>query len=347
MGERVGAEEARELATALLVQFGAPTHHAHLQADLLVEAELRGHPSHGLLRLPRLLERMRNGLIDPVASGDHSWHTQSMLRVDGGHGFGPVVAMSALAALVDRAKQTGVAIGAIRKANHLGMLAYYVDKIARDGMIVVALSTSEALVHPFGGKRAMLGTNPLAIGIPAAPRPFVLDLATGTVSMGKIHNYAMRGEPIPLGWALDGDGNPTTDANLAKAGSLAPFGDAKGYGIGLAIELLVASLAGSAFAPDVRGTLDDEHFANKGDVFIVIDPPAQPHLFEALSAYLNDLRRSPAQDPNRPVTVPGDGAHRRRATALQHGLEIDSDLWASLSGALQAPLSIVTQDAVS
>lgn len=345
MAVKVAADEAREVATGLLVAFGAPAEHAHIQADLLVEAEMRGHPSHGLLRLPRLLERMRTGLINPAASGEHSWHTTGMLRVDGQHGFGPVVAMHALDALVERARQTGIAIAAIRNANHIGMLAYYVEKAARDGMIVLALSTSEALVHPFGGKRAMLGTNPLAIGIPAAPRPFILDLATGTVSMGKIHDHALRGAEIPVGWALDRDGNPTTDATAAKAGSLAPFGAAKGYGIGLAIELLVASLAGSALAPDVHGTLDAEHLANKGDVFIVIDPPAQPHLSTTIAAYLDALRSTPPQQADRPVSVPGDGAYRRRTAALQNGLEIDADLWATLTGILSTPLTTTAQDA--
>jgi len=224
------------------------------------------------------------------------------------------------------------------------MLAYYVEHFARRGRIVIALSTSEALVHPWGGRRAMLGTNPLAIGIPTAERPFVLDLATGLVSMGKIHDHAMRGQPIQPGWALDSDGNPTTNATRAKEGSIAPFGGAKGYGIGLAIELLVASLAGSALAPSVHGTLDAEHVANKGDVFIVIDPPSNPQLAGMIEGYLDELRRSPAQDPARPVSVPGDGAHDRKTAALQHGLELDDELWASLSALLVASSSPAFQD---
>lgn len=347
MSARVDAEDARSLASALLMQFGAPSRHAQLQADLLIEAQLRGHPSHGLLRLPRLLERMEKGLIDPSVDGLHTWTGANMLNVDGQHGFGPVVAMRAIETLIERAQQTGIAIAGIRNANHLGMLAYYVERAARDGMIILAFSTSEALVHPFGGKQAMLGTNPLAIGIPASPQPFVLDLATGLVSMGKIHDYALRDEALPAGWALDSAGNPTTDASVAKTGSLAPFGEAKGYGIGLAIELLVASIAGSAFAPDVHGTLDAEHFANKGDVFIVMDPPTQPHLSQALSAYLADIRLSPPQRPDRPIRVPGDGAYRRRAQALHDGLEIDADLWATLSRALSASSHIVSQDVYS
>ena len=347
MKSLVQPKQARGLATALLVQFGAPSHHAAQQSDVLIEAELRGHPSHGLLRLPRLLERLKKGLINPTAQGNHQWTSAGLLSIDGQRGFGPVVAMKALDALSDRARQTGVCVAGIRNANHLGMLAYYVEHAARRGQMALALSTSEALVHPWGGTKAMLGTNPLAIAIPAGDRPFVLDLATGLVSMGKIHDHALRGAPIPPGWALDPDGNPTTDATLAKSGSLAPFGEAKGYGLGLAIELLVASLAGSALAPNVRGTLDADHFANKGDVLIVIDPPAQPGLAHTLTDYLDAVRQSAPQDAAQPVSIPGDGAHRRREAALQAGLAIDGDLWASLTGALEAPLSPVFEDICS
>lgn len=336
------------MATALLLQAGVLPLPAQLQADLLIEAELRGHPSHGLLRLQRLLARISKGLIDPSTSGLHSWNSPSFLDVDGQRGLGPVVAMAALDALAERARTAGVAVAGILNANHLGMLAFYVERFARKGQIVLALSTSEALVHPWGGKRALLGTNPMAIGVPTGGDPFVLDLATGVVSMGKIHHYAQRGEAIPLGWALDSLGNATTDATLAKSGALTPFGAAKGYGIGLAIELLVASLAGSALAPEVRGTLDAEHVANKGDVFIVIDPPTHPGLAQAIDAYLEVIRNSPAQNPARPVSIPGDGARRRRSLALEDGIEIDAQLWASLDNARVAnPSPSVLQDVPS
>ena len=339
--------QARGLATALLVQFGAPVNHATQQSEMLIEAEMRGHPSHGLLRLPRLLERLKKGLVDPDAQGTHQWTSPGLLSVDGQHGFGPVVAMRALDAISNRAHETGICLAAISNANHLGMLAYYVEHAARRGQIALALSTSEALVHPWGGTQAMLGTNPLAIAIPSGDHPFVLDLATGLVSMGKIHDHALRGAPIPAGWALDRNGNETTDANLAKSGSLAPFGEAKGYGLGLAIELLVASLAGSALAPNVRGTLDADHFANKGDVLIVIDPPSQPGLALTLTDYLEAVRHSAPQDATRPVSIPGDGARRRREAALHTGLAIEGDLWAVLTGALDAPLSPVLEEVSS
>ena len=198
---RVLREDALHLASTLLEGRNAPPASAALQAQVLVDAELKGHPSHGLQRLPRILTRIERGLIDPRSDGEATWRSVSFLEVDGLKGLGPVVAVSALKQLSARAESTGVAICGIRNSNHLGMLAYYVEWLATRGQVGIALSSSEALVHPFGGTRAVLGTNPLAIAVPTANRPMVVDLATGVVSMGKIHHHAANGLSIPLGWA--------------------------------------------------------------------------------------------------------------------------------------------------
>ena len=328
---KITQRQATTLATRLLTQRKALPAHAKMQAEVLVEAELKGHPSHGLQRLPRILARIERGLIDPRTTGAAHWRSAAVLEVDGERGLGPVVAMAALDRLDERVADTGIAMAAIRNSNHLGMLAHYVERVATGGRIGIALSSSEALVHPFGGTRAMLGTNPIAIAVPTAGRPLVLDLATSAVSMGKIHHHAARGRPIPEGWARDASGQPTTDAAAAKLGAIAPFGEAKGYGLGLAIELLVASLAGSALAPDIRGTLDAEAVCNKGDVLIVIDTMAAPRLAAELSGYLDAVRASPPAEAGRPVGVPGDGAARRRQAALLEGFEIEPGLWDTLN----------------
>lgn len=314
------------LASALLEARNVPSANARLQADLLLEAELRGLPSHGLQRLPLILSRLDKGLANGEARGHGTWRRRSFLSVDGERGLGPVVVMQALQAMRPVVDETGIAIAAIRNANHIGMLAYYAEAAAESGLVGIVMSTSEALVHPFGGTQAMLGTNPVAIGIPSGDQPFVLDLATSVVSMGKINHYAMRGMPIPHGWAVDAEGRPTTDANAARTGAIAPFGGAKGYGLGLAIELLVAALAGSELAPDVHGTLDDSHAANKGDLLILINAAAGDGSTRSLASYLDRLRGSHPSDPVIPVAVPGDGARQRRAATEQSGIELPKPL---------------------
>ena len=291
---------------ALLLQ-GVAASGARLQADLLIEAELRGLPSHGLQRLPRLVARLRGGLADPDALGVARETRPAVLTVDGGRGL-------------------GIALAAIRNANHIGMLAYYAEAAAARNLIGIVLTTSEALVHPYGGTEAMLGTNPIAIGIPTGAEPFVLDLATSRVSMGKIHHHALTGTPIPDDWAVDSEGRRTIDPEAAKSGAIAPFGEAKGYGLGLGVELLVAALAGSAFAPEVCGTLDSTEVANKGDVLILIDPTAGEGSVAGLTAYLGRLRASQPADPQRPVAIPGDGMRARRAKALARGIDLPDTL---------------------
>lgn len=338
---RVHEKEALALAAELLEQRGVPPARAALQARVLVDAELKGHPSHGLQRLPRLLLRIERRLIDPATEGVATWRSNALLEADGCDGLGPVVALAALRQAAGRVAPMGVVLVAIRNANHLGMLAYYVEEMAAAGHIAIALSSSEALVHPHGGRTALIGTNPIAIAVPAGDGPpLVVDLATSKVSMGKVHHHAATGRPLEPGWAKDADGQPTTDAARARDGSIAPFGEAKGYALGLALEVLIAAVTGAALAPEVGGTLDADVPCNKGDVFLLIQPRRCPGLAERLGDYLDLVRRSPADDPAVPVAVPGDGARRRKAAARRSGFDVDPALMATLADLSMATPSL-------
>lgn len=321
----VDAVLLKNVAAKALDRAGIPKDHAVQQLDLLMEAELRGIPSHGLLRLDRITRRVANGVIDPNASGSHEWRKQAFLSVDGQKGLGPVVANAALDAVKSRARENGIAVAAIRNSNHIGMLGWYAERVASEGFTIIGLSTSEALVHPWGARRAMLGTNPIAIGIPAEGEPFMMDTATGVVSMGEIHDHAHRKAPIPEHWALDERGNRTTDAEAAKRGAIAPFGQAKGYALGLAFELLVSSLAGAAIGTDVRGTLDETEVCNKGDVFIVIDGPRYD-----IRDYLDEIRNMEPAAGFSQVLVPGERGRACRDQRLRDGVPVADEVWERL-----------------
>lgn len=325
---RLSIGEITQRGRSALHAAGVPADHAEMQLALLLDAELRGVRSHGLLRLPRVIERVRNGVCDPVTTGLGSWKGGALYEVDGRHGLGPVVACHALNALYERVPTTGVAMAAVRDSEHLGMLAWYAKQVTDRGLILIALTVSEALVHPWGGSRAMLGTNPISIGIPAQPHAFILDMATSLVPMGKIHDHANRGLPIPPGWAVGADGRPTTDAEVAKGGAIAPFGGAKGYGLGLGFELLVTALAGSAIGTDVVGTLDSTRPCNKGDVLILMKPGS--HTSTLIDHYLEALRASPATDHERPVRVPGDRGCETRGLHERDEIEVDGGVWARI-----------------
>ncbi|MGP4015902.1 Ldh family oxidoreductase [Saccharopolyspora sp. 5N708] len=326
----------RGIVLDILLTHDVPEQAAKLQTDLLIAAELRGHPSHGVLRLRRIVERIRAGVSDPRTTGRHEWTGTALLDVDGEQGLGPVVAMSALGAIRERARTTGVAAAVIRHNNHLGMLSWYVEQIAQDGQVGIATCTSEALVHPWGGRRPLIGTNPIAIGVPAAPQPLVFDMATGLVSMGKIHDHAQRGLALRPGWALDADGEPTTDAAAAINGAIAPFGEAKGYALGLSLEVLVATLTASATGTEVRGTLDSDQPSSKGDVFIVFDRPDRS-VVDEIGEYLQSIRGTEPTSGTASVLVPGDRARLRREVALDHGVEVADEVWRDLSTLGKSP----------
>jgi L-2-hydroxycarboxylate dehydrogenase (NAD+) len=321
----VSVKECTDAALSVLAAAGVPPGHARIQVELLIDAELRGVPSHGMLRFERIVARIGNGVADGGTKGVHTWRGDAFLQVDGQNGLGPVVARHAVDAIAERARTTGIAVTAIANNNHIGMLAWYAEAVAEAGQVAIILTTSEALVHPVGGRTALIGTNPIAIGVPTDTGPFVIDLATSLVSMGEVHDHAHRGVPLQPGWAVDAYGNATTDANAAKSGAIAPFGGAKGYALGLAFELLVTALTGAALGRGVTGTLNADRICNKGDVFIVIDPLSGQGA--ALSAYLDVLRNTPPAEGFERVLIPGERGRALKAERQQAGLTLADEVW--------------------
>lgn len=329
--ERVPAERAEELCHAVLTALGAPSDHAATQARLLVTADLSGRASHGMQRLPTLAARIRAGLLDPAARPQLTWAGTVALSVDGRDGFGPVAVEAALTAIAPAAREHGLALAAIRRSGHAGMLAPYVERLAEDGLVGIALTTSEALVHPAGGRRALVGTNPIGVGVPARPQPFVLDMSTAAISAGEVIAHAERGQALPPDRAVDAEGRMTTDPARALEGAISPFGGSKGYGLGLAFELLVGLLSGTAFGAEVTGTLDAEHPATKGDVIFAIDPRiAGAAVADQLDAYLRELRETPTAPGVEQVLIPGDRMRAERARRSREGIPYPAATWARL-----------------
>lgn len=335
---RVSVDELRDLVMRILDRLGVPAEAARQQAEVWLEGDLRGHPSHGVQRLLVLASRLRRGLADPKAEPNMTWRTPTVLAVDGRRGLGPVVAFAALEAIADRVATQGIALAAIRNSNHLGMLAPYVERAAERSLVAIATTTSEALVHPWGGRVAMVGTNPLAIAVPAGAETPVLDMATGTMSMGKVIAHELYGVPLPEGAAVDADGWPTTDPSAAKHGAISPFGGAKGYAMSVALELLVASLTATALGREVKGTLDEEHHCNKGDVLLCIDPVmvAGEDVGLQLQGFVEALRACPPAPGHEGVGVPGDGTRATRSVNARDGVPMSPTVLQKLHQLAQA-----------
>ncbi len=323
----VSAARLTDVIVRTLTQEGATPGDAQEQATMLVEADLRDQHSHGVQRLPVLVGRLRNDLIRSGLAPEMNWAKPSAVQVDGKRGFGPVVAHAAIEEIVPHASSNGIAIAAVRNSNHLGILAPYVEAIAARGQIGLAFTTSEALVHPWNGNRPLVGTNPIGIGIPTSGEPLVLDMSTAEVSMGKVLSHVASGIPIPHGWAVDQNGDSTTDAAAAVEGALSPFGGPKGYALGVALEAMIGVLTSTALGTDVKGTLDTESVATKGEIFLAITPQAlgSDAPASALDDYFTTLRASGTDEA--PVLIPGDRSRRVRAQRLADGIPLPSAAW--------------------
>ena len=323
----VDVEVATATVGAALERHGARSDDARVQARHLVEGDLRGHASHGIRRLATLVGRLDAGLINTASSPTADWQRTAALVVDGDGGFGPVVANHAIGLLLERVAETGVATAALHNTHHLGMLAPYAEAIAAHGAAGMLFTTTEALVHPWNGRGALVGTNPVCIGVPSSAGPVILDMSTAAVSAGAIIDRAERGVPLPEGWAVDTDGHPTTDAAAARSGAIAPFGGAKGYALGIALEALVGVLTGTSFGSHVGGTLDQTKPVTKGDLIVVfsLDAFGGSATNSGLASYLEVLRASGTDGGS--VAVPGDRARDHRSRALRDGVAFDSTVW--------------------
>ena len=326
----VSPEDERTLIVDVLSRLGASPPECSIQANVLTEGDLRGHHSHGLQRLPVLATRIKKRLIRVNVDPSYTWTADSVLSVDGKDGLGTFVAELALDVAKSAVGQRGIVAVAIRNSSHLGMIGYYCEKKAREGYICIAMTESEALVHPHGGTKALVGTNPIAIGIPGDPEPFVFDMATSVSAIGKILAAKHRGESIPHGWAVDAHGSSTTDPDEALKGALTPAAGAKGYGLGIAIGILAGLLPGGEIGRRVLGTLDTEYPCTKGDFFLLMNPGAfagGPALASRVASYLDELRHSPPQEGFQRVIVPGDRSRQLREQRMRTGIPLPKEVW--------------------
>ena len=301
---------------------------ASVVADSLVEAELEGQSGHGAIRFPFVLERLKAGWISPRPTMRIVNESPAGALLDGGNGLGPVVGMRALGIAAAKARTQGVGLCAVRRSNHVGSFGFYVSKAAADGLIAIGFGNTPPAMAPPGSATPILGTNPVAAAFPTSGAPVVVDLATSQVARGRILKASKSGQTIPAGWAIDSEGNDTTDPNQALKGSLKPLGGAKGFALALIVEALSGVLAGAAVGPDVGGTyINSDRESNLGLCFMVIDPAAFDAAFpERMAALADVIRDVEPLDRNAPVRVPGDRRHTESAARREDGIELPDQL---------------------
>ncbi|MHA6630416.1 Ldh family oxidoreductase [Pseudonocardia sichuanensis] len=268
-------QDARDIAAALLCSAGMPARRAEVTARCIVQADVWGIGSHGLMRLPFYLERIRAGGYPAMAELETVTDTGPLVSYSGGGGIGHWQLWAAAEEAVRRCAQFGVAAVSVADSGHCGALGLYTVPGLQAGYLTLAFSNGPAVMPPWGGSTPVLSTSPIAAGIPTGSKPAIVDLATSAVARGKIAALAKAGTPVPEGWALDSDGTPTTDPQAALHGMLSPLGGAKGFALAFMVEAIAGGLAGpnlSADVPDMFAAADAPKPQQIGHVLLTLDP---------------------------------------------------------------------------
>jgi LDH2 family malate/lactate/ureidoglycolate dehydrogenase len=269
----VAADELVSLVRACCAGVGLADDDARAVADVLVDANLRGVDSHGVARLPMYLRRVRAGLARGTDGISFPLRSGPTCRIDAGHALGPAVAIKAIDHAIELARRHGIGLVAVANSTHFGHAGFYARRAAAQRLIAIVMTNGPPGMAPHGGTEPLLGTNPVAIGVPLGDRgEFVLDMSSSVAARGKIIRRRALGRPIEPGWAVDATGEPTTDAAAALAGAVLPVGGAKGSGMAFAVSLLVGVLAGAAFDHAVAPMDGSTRPQGLGHVLLVIDP---------------------------------------------------------------------------
>jgi len=331
------ADYLRQVAAEVFVKVGVPQDEADTVADALVEANLMGHDSHGVIRVMQYVQMIRDGLFVPGAPRTVVQERAATAVLDGGWGFGQVVACWAAGICIEKAKQYGVASVTVRRCNHVGRLGAYPTMMAQQGLIgAMSVNGGGAAQYmpPWGGRAGRLSTNPLSFAIPTGGHPIVVDMTTTVVAEGKVRVKRNRGEPCPEGWITDAQGNPTTDPNDfygPPRGCILPFGGIvghKGFALGLVVEILSGILSGAGYPNEEPKRLNNGVWMLGINIADFVDPAT-------FRAQVNDLVRYLKTSPLAPgfteILMPGEPEYRQVEKRKQEGIFVDDETWRQLT----------------
>ncbi|MEQ1776420.1 MAG: Ldh family oxidoreductase [Burkholderiales bacterium] len=335
--DRVNASALIDFATAVYVNAGVPEPNARLIADTLVQADLWGHQSHGVLRLGWYLDRIRNGVMKPVTTPEFVVDAGAIAVIDGHDGVGHVLAMLATNEAIQRAKTHGIGAVAVRNSNHFGTCMYYTRRAAAAGCTAMLTSNGGPAMAPWGGRKKIIGTNPWSVAAPVDAHgkraPFVVDMAATGVARGKIYLARNKQLPIPLGWAINSEGAPTTDPQEAIDGIILPMAEHKGYAIAAMVDMLSGVLTGSSFLSAVHSPYKTAEKSNCGHLMIAMDiakfqPLEQFH--ERMAAFTHEIKSVPLAKGFDEVFYPGEIEDNNDAKFRRDGLQLPDDTIADL-----------------
>ncbi len=329
---RFQADALHRLGRQIFMAVGTPEDAARVVADSLVDASLAGHDSHGVLRIPQYVKRVRDREIDPAARPKILSERQATALMSGEWGFGQPAGRAAIVEAVRRAREFGVGAVGLVRINHLGRLGEYGELAAADGCVaMVWLGGLEQHAVPYGGTRIAIGTNPLTVGFPIEGEPpALLDFATTAAAAGKLMAARDAGKPVPPGWTVDSRGRPTTDPREYFAGgALLPAGH-KGYALAVLLDLVGQALTG---AEQYGGAGGIETERRSGALFCAVDAASFRPAGEAAAAgrrIVDRLRANPPAEGIERVMTPGEPEVRTRAARNARGIELPEETWRAL-----------------
>jgi uncharacterized oxidoreductase len=333
------AAAALESFTSSIFQaLGVPSADAQRVGRSLVDANLCGHDSHGVIRVMQYADALGDGRLKANAEFTVARQTAAVLVAEGGWGLGQVMAYRLLERLIPRAQALGLAAGTLRHCGHIGRLGEYAEAAAAQGMAFLATVTNHGFgrgVAPPGGIEARLGTNPLCLGAPTEGDPAVLDIGTSVVAEGKVRVAFNKGQQVPPGWLLDDKGQPTTDPGVLyhePRGTILPLGGPqayKGFGIALLLDMLVGGLSGApCSAPEAPNLSANAVF------FLVLDVEqfaGRDHFLREVTQLAANVRACPRAENAPEILLPGDPERREKAKRLRDGVPLDDGTWKQLT----------------
>jgi LDH2 family malate/lactate/ureidoglycolate dehydrogenase len=319
--QRYDPDAVKEIVAQIASAAGVPEQGAETLADSLVDADIYGLSTHGVSRVNVYTRRIQKGLIDPNAEISFDKRGSSVIAVDAGNGLGQVQASKVLEILISMAKASGIAAATIRNSQHFGALSYYCNRAARENMILIAMTTAEPSMSPEGGCEAYFGTNPIAASFPTGKEfGFVrIDLATSLVARGNIIAAQKEDKAIPLGWALDVDGNPTTDPHKALMGTVLTMAGHKGYALALLVELFSSVLSGAAVGSSIGSMYKDmDRRQDVGHFFCLMDIGAFMDISDfkkRVDSMIDEIKACKKRPNVEEILIPGEKESR---TALEN-----------------------------
>ena len=330
---RFSAEALRRAVTEALAREGVPPHVREVEAELMVEAELHGVPSHGLLMLPRLVEGLRARRANPDPRIRVIRDAAAVCVMDGDRGPGRYVGVQGMRAALERARRFGIAACLVTNSTHWGRAHAYACLAADEGFVGVCTTNAIPNMLAPGSSRPVLGNNPLAIAAPrgGGRRPIVLDIAMSQAALGRVGTAAREGRDVPLGWGLDGDGQPTSNAEaILTSQNLLPMGGHKGAGLALMLEILTAALGGSLLSHEVADADTSGLDAGSSKLFVAVDVGAfgDPARFEARVEDVLAHLREHVSGPD--AVIPGERGWRARAESERDGIPVHPGVIAAL-----------------